>query len=282
MSPTRYARAHHRHDLHTLTYVTLDEANGGIVRNVNHQGMAVQAVGALRPKQNVRVSFELRHPRLQVEANGEVVWATPSGQCGIRFLDLPPRLTHQINEWIFGNLLETAPQHSMPPGSMFATSWFTPASPEQETACESDGLIVSHASRKVIQLQPADEALLQPAPLCPAPHHPTDDTGSAAAPLELDWLSQPLSGRTLALTVDVLMVIASLLLFSLVFLSIAHELPQWPLNLETAFGAALFVVAFYWGFFHAFGGASLGARLARMAESNLKGENESGDADRFR
>jgi len=46
--PTKQARAHHRHDLRTLTYVVLDDANGGIVRNLNHEGAAIQAVGALR------------------------------------------------------------------------------------------------------------------------------------------------------------------------------------------------------------------------------------------
>ena len=42
------ARAKHRHDLRTLTYVILDEANGGVIRNLNHQGVAVQAVAAVR------------------------------------------------------------------------------------------------------------------------------------------------------------------------------------------------------------------------------------------
>jgi hypothetical protein len=273
MSPTRYARAHHRQDLHTLTYVTLDEANGGIVRNVNHQGIAVQAVGALRPQQQVRVRFELRHPRLRVEAHGEVMWANPSGQCGIRFLDLPPRLTHQINEWIFGNLLESAPQYSVRPGSMFATSSFAAASPGLENAGENDGLMVSPPLRKVIPLEaPSANVAVQS-------RHGLD---SATDALELDWLSQPLSGRTLAWTIDALIVIASLLLFALIFLSVAHELPRWPLNLEAGFGASVFVAVFYWGFFRAFGGASLGIRLAGVMGSNLKGESESGDADRFR
>ena len=106
LSPARQARAKHRHELRTLTYVTLDQANGGIVRNLSHEGIGVQAVAALRPQQQLRVRFELRTPRVRVEARGEVTWATFSGQCGIRFLDLSPRMTRQINEWIFGNLLE--------------------------------------------------------------------------------------------------------------------------------------------------------------------------------
>src|SRR5271169_4027279 len=109
---TRQVRAHHRQSLHTLTYVTLDEGNGGIVRNLNHEGVAIQAVGALRLRQRVRVRFELRHPRVRVDCQGEVAWADASGQCGIRFLDLSPHAVRQINEWIFGDLLDTIPSRS--------------------------------------------------------------------------------------------------------------------------------------------------------------------------
>ena len=104
-SPARQTRTHYRHELRTLTYVTVDEANGGIIRNLNHEGVAVQAVGPLRRHQRVRLRFELRFPRLRVETYGQVSWATPSGQCGIRFVDLPARTRRQINEWIFSNLL---------------------------------------------------------------------------------------------------------------------------------------------------------------------------------
>src|SRR4030081_858718 len=148
-SPARKARAHHRHDLRTLTYVVLDEANGGIIRNLNHQGVAVQAVAALRLHQMVRLRFELRSPRVRVEARGEVLWSNSSGQCGVRFLDLSPRMIRQINEWIFGNLLESIPQHSTRAGSMLWNVTSISGSTE-----ESDGLVVSPAPRKVIQLEP--------------------------------------------------------------------------------------------------------------------------------
>ena len=88
LSPVRPARAKHRHELRTLTYVTLDQANGGVVRNLNHEGIGVQMVGAVSPQQQLRLRLDLRDPRLRVEARGEVAWATASGQCGIRFIDL--------------------------------------------------------------------------------------------------------------------------------------------------------------------------------------------------
>ena len=57
LSPPRQARAQHRYELRTLTYVTLDQANGGIVRNLSHRGIGVQVVAAVRPKQQLRVRF---------------------------------------------------------------------------------------------------------------------------------------------------------------------------------------------------------------------------------
>src|SRR5579871_2247780 len=106
VSSARHARLRHRHELRVLTYVTLDQANGGIVRNLTHEGIGVQAVGALRPQQQLRVRLELRYPRLRIETRGEVMWATTSGQCGIRFLDLPEDRSTELKQWIFGNLLE--------------------------------------------------------------------------------------------------------------------------------------------------------------------------------
>ncbi|SRR6266699_5754707 len=92
----RKARVHYRHGLRTLTYVTIDQVNGGVVRNLSDKGVAIQAVAPLQPQQTVRLRFELRHPNVGVDAHGEVTWATSSGQCGVRFVDLSPRARGQI------------------------------------------------------------------------------------------------------------------------------------------------------------------------------------------
>jgi hypothetical protein len=268
-SLARQARANHRHDLRTLTYVVLDEANGGIIRNLNHEGVAVQAVAALRLHQTVRLRFELRSPRVRVEARGEVLWSNSSGQCGVRFLDLSPRMIRQINEWIFGNLLESIPQHSTRAGSMLWNVTSISGSTK-----ESDGLIVSPVPREVIQLVP------QALPMESSLEEHKTARPVAGDPLELDWLSQPLSGRSLAWTVDSLVMVASLLLFGLVFLSVTHELPRWPLSLEAGCFAAALVGALYWGFSIAFGGASLGARLARL--NGCDQADDDAEEDRFR
>ena len=150
-SLARQTRTKHRHELRALTYVTLDQANGGIVRNLTREGLAVQAVAAVHPMQEVRVRFELRYPKLRVEARGQVMWSTSSGQCGIRFVDLPPTLSRDIQQWIFGDLLEAAALHSN--RAMFALPGLRESSPIEE-----DGLLTSATPVKVIGLpRPPDQ-----------------------------------------------------------------------------------------------------------------------------
>jgi hypothetical protein len=305
--PPRQARIHYRHELRTLTYVTLDEANGGIIRNLTHEGVAVQAVAPLQPEQRVRLRFDLRFPRLRVETSGQVCWARPSGQCGIRFVNLPTRTGHQINEWIFSNLLDAIARDASHPrwisgasisgtsnsgtsvsgASIFGASVVSILGEqdvgESSAPEENDGLTLSPAPRPAIRLQPA-AARREDAPVLQ--HHNEQDLDeylldAADNPHAQSWLSQPLSGRALAWTVDGLIVTAGLLLFALIFLSIAHELPPWSLTLGTISAAAAFIVAAYWAVFAVFGGPSLGARLAQAA-SRLQGEKPIESASRFR
>jgi len=288
LSSARQARAQHRHELRTLTYVTLDQANGGIVRNLSANGIGVQAVAAIRPQQQVRVRFELRYPRLPVETQAEVVWSTFSGQCGFRFLNPKPELTRQISRWIFGDLLERISLHEERSGTIFAPAV---SAPQEEAPMNGngsgsvavegdDGLIVSPMPLKVIELPvrplPPEsivgrEEIVHP----PMPSFLAAPSQSLAT--ELDWLSRPLSGRALAWTIDGLMIFASLLLFALVFLSVAREAPRWPLAIAVVASAVMAGV--YWLFFRLMAGVSLGTRLARLAES----DRESGaDETRFR
>ena len=273
--PARQARTHYRHELRTLTYVTVDNANGGIIRNVNHQGVAVHAVPALRPQQRVRLRFELRFPRLRVETGGQVSWTNPSGLCGIRFVDLPARTRHQINAWIFSNLLDAIARNSGHPGSIFGATVVSIARGENAPQ-ENDGLTLSAAPRPAIRLEPevagpGETSVLQ---------QRTDAAGDPYA--QLNWLSRPVSGRSLSWLVDSLVVTAALLMFALIFLSIAHELPPWPFILGTVLAGVIVVAAGYWVVFSVFGGSSLGARLAQAVSSSPGENEESEDGVRIR
>ena len=286
-SPPPLGRTRHRHELRILSYVTLDQANGGIVRNLTHGGIGVQAVAAIRPRQQVRVRFELRYPRLRVETRGEVVWSTFSGQCGIRFLDLSPRVARQIDEWIFGDLLSglAVPWQGAQSGVSVAASASATLARRGTAADRSSGA----AAGMVAEAEAAAELMVSPAPVsviemplreaeADAPPDAISATYRPTLEPAQDWLSQPLSRRGLAWTVNTLIVIAALLLFALVFLSVTREAPKWPFPMAS--GATIVVAGLYWAFFKMFGGSSLGARLARLAASDAESERD--DDPRFR
>jgi hypothetical protein len=272
----RQARTHYRHELRRLTYVTLDVANGGIVRNLSSEGVAVQAVAPLRQQQRVRLRFELRFPRLRVETYGLVSWSSSSGQCGIRFLELPDRTRRQIDEWIFSNLLDAAGREAAHPRSIFGASVVSIVRDENGLQ-ENDGLSVSASARPAIRLE-TDYGVAEEARLLDRHCQKVADP-AYGHDAEVSWLSRPLSGRTLAWLVDGLVVTAAMLLFLLIFLSITHELPDWPITLGVGSAAAVFVAGAYWALFAVFGGASLGARMARVVGG--VDEVEGGEEARF-
>lgn len=267
-TPVRCARAGHRYPLFSLAYVVIDEANGGIIRNVNDQGAGIQAVGALRAHQIVRLRFDLQRPRVRVDAQARVVWSDPSGQCGVQFLDLPPRLVRQINEWIFGNLLESAGADSEKTHSMFANTYL-------RRELDGEGLIVSPGRQNVIQLEARDVQPRLLASLDTADELQEEQPENQAV-AALDWLSEPLSSGTLVWMIDGLIMIAALLVFTLVFLSVAHEVPPWPLSLAAGLGAAIVVPGLYWTMFYVVGGPTVGHRLAELTETGELEQMEPG------
>jgi hypothetical protein len=274
ISTARQTRTQYRHELHTLTYVTLDQANGGIVRNMNGQGIGVQAVAAPRPEQQVRLRFELRNPRVRIEARGEVAWSTSSGQCGIRFMDLPPSVRRQINEWLFADLLEGASVHAQKVGPIFIEPDLHPQlrnTPDSSAALQDDGLLISPAIVKTIELPAGRD------PVTVLMEQAARKVGESAS--AWDWLSQSLPERRLAWAINTLVVLAGWLLCTLVFLAVTHEAPPWPV--PTVVVSAMTVATMYWAFFRMFGGSSLGSRLARLVESDEENDEEERGA-RFR
>lgn len=256
----RKARASHRYEINTLTYVTLDNANGGIVRNLHSGGAGIQAVAALPAGEKVRLRFELQNPRVRLEIQGEVIWSQRTGQCGVRFLDLSPANACCINEWIFGSLLERAARRL--PHTDFALSAAEPL-----TSYEDDGIIISSIRRKTIPM----EGPLQPRP---APESEEPDLEFLRLVEEareessaFDWFALPISGRTLRWFADAVVISTGTMIFLLVFLSVAHSLPRWPLAIGIFLAAALCVLVLYAGLIYLLGLPSAGAVLARLSES---------------
>lgn len=246
-------RVHYRHQIHSLVYVNLDQGNGGIIRNLSQNGAAVQAVGALQPHQFIRVRFDLLHPRTRVEARAQVAWATPTGQAGLRFVDMAPQTRRQLNDWIFTSLLRGIEQASL-----------VLAGQDHE-----DDLILSSSARPPIRLPRPGKSEV-------AEDHPQDNL------LALPWWPVPIAPRTLSALLDALVLFAAVLTFFCVFLGIARTLPPWPVALGLVFAVSGCCTALYWYLFGVMGRGTPGLLLARTAiGAESEGKLREGEA-RFR
>lgn len=72
----------------------------GILLDLSETGMDVltaepQAQGAL-----LAFHFQLPDGAVEVEAHGEVAWANPNGQTGVRFLDVPESILANLKAWL--------------------------------------------------------------------------------------------------------------------------------------------------------------------------------------
>ena len=258
-SPFRHTqRRLYRHPLYSLVYVTLDHDNGGILRDLSEEGAALQAVGALRTGQVVRMRFDLMTPkqspaRVRVDVLGHVAWANPSGQAGVRFTDLSVDVRRQMNEWILGSLLASIAQ----------------AAPvlEPPRSARDENLVLSSAARPAIRVR----ALRAP-----------ETSEPEELPL-LDWLLARSSPRTLARTVDALVLCASVLLFFVVAVGVAKTLPAWPVVFLLLAGVSCFFALLYWFLFRSLRTGTAGRWLTEMAMQELETERARQQEDvRFR
>jgi len=101
-------RRYPRQTLRSLAYVKLDQANGGIIRDLTESGMAIQAVGRLQPGQELDLRFDLISPRVRVDARGRVAWADAGGQAGIQFMGVTPRVQRSLRDWLLIQMLSAA------------------------------------------------------------------------------------------------------------------------------------------------------------------------------
>ena len=255
VTPRRYLRQR----VHTLVYVTLDLGNGGIIRDLSEDGLAVQAVAALRPHQSVRLRFSLPNPKTRIDAVGLVAWSAASGQAGVQFSGLPQRSREQLREWLLTNLLADASRNSL-------------ASPEFPGLCDTNEisqLVLSPNGRTPIQLPPME----------PRSHL---DEALCAAELHVPWWPVPISAERFARFVDGLVILASILLFCVVFLSISHEMLSWPMVLAVLLGSTVIFSVLYWLVFAAQGLRTPGRVLAKLAGEPDADSSSEEELARFR
>jgi CheY-like chemotaxis protein len=86
----------------------------GIMLDLSQTGMDVLAAQPLLPAALIGLRFTLPDGSLEIDAHGEVAWAKPNGQCGVRFLDIPPAQLEGLNAWLLANSPEVPPEEADP------------------------------------------------------------------------------------------------------------------------------------------------------------------------
>ena len=75
----------------------------GILLDLSESGMDVLAAQPLCPSVVVSFRFTLPDGSAEIEAQGQVSWATPNGESGVRFLDMPETQSTILKEWLVAN-----------------------------------------------------------------------------------------------------------------------------------------------------------------------------------
>ncbi len=86
----------------------------GILLDLSEDGMDVLAAQALGPGSNISAQFNLLDSNTEIQVSGEIAWASPNGQAGVRFIDLPEQLRDTLKTWVLANSPETPPPDPEP------------------------------------------------------------------------------------------------------------------------------------------------------------------------
>jgi len=81
----------------------------GILLDLSEEGMDVLAAQALCPGSSISAQFNLHDSNLEIAVRGEIAWASPNGQAGVRFVDLAEQLRDTLKTWVLANSPETPP-----------------------------------------------------------------------------------------------------------------------------------------------------------------------------
>ena len=86
----------------------------GILLDLSEDGMDVLAAQPLCPGSSISAQFNLHDSNAALEVSGEIAWASPNGQAGVRFVDLPEQLRETLKTWVLANSPETPPPDPEP------------------------------------------------------------------------------------------------------------------------------------------------------------------------
>ncbi len=86
----------------------------GIVLDLSEDGLDVLASQPLCPAATVNARFTLPDQSTEIDVRGEVAWANPNGESGVRYTDLTANLRQALREWVIANAAEILPEDPEP------------------------------------------------------------------------------------------------------------------------------------------------------------------------
>jgi CheY-like chemotaxis protein len=86
----------------------------GILLDLSEDGMDVLAAQPLCPATTVIAHFTLPDSDTAIQATGEIAWASPNGQAGVRLVDIPENLRATLKAWVAANAPEIPPPDPEP------------------------------------------------------------------------------------------------------------------------------------------------------------------------
>jgi CheY-like chemotaxis protein len=86
----------------------------GILLDLSEDGMDLLAAQPLCPGATISVQFNLPDNNTEIQASGELAWASPNGQAGVRFIDLSESLRATLKTWVAANAPEIPPPDPEP------------------------------------------------------------------------------------------------------------------------------------------------------------------------
>jgi hypothetical protein len=94
-------RKHSRVHIKSLSYIKLEEGNGGLIFNISEGGLAVQAAEMLIGTVYAKMRFRLPRSPQWIEMSGKLVWEGASRkEAGIQFVDVGDDVRQRIQNWV--------------------------------------------------------------------------------------------------------------------------------------------------------------------------------------
>lgn len=85
----------------------------GILLDLSEDGLDVLAAQPLCPSATITAHFALPD-QTELDIRGEVAWANPNGESGVRYIDLPENLRQTLKSWVVANAAELLPEDPEP------------------------------------------------------------------------------------------------------------------------------------------------------------------------